>query len=136
MCPGLGSACTLGVLAWLSCKCICDSGGYVAQPTLHIRGTLYYYTGNPKNLKTKPVDKSVVDPASSIAHEWNWHINLAIAAVDPVIKELEQKVFTTEAECQGACTQSYSPWVTSEFASYLKYTQYAENKKQKPLPPF
>lgn len=132
-CPGLGSACTLGVFAWLSCKCVCDSGGYAATPTLHIKGTMYYYPGNPKTLnKAKPIDKTVVDPASSIAHEWNWHINLAIAAVDPVIKELEQKAFATESECQGACTQSYGPWVNSAFASYLGIRKMQKIKRPSP----
>ena len=136
-CFSLGSACTTNVFAWLSCKCSCTSGGYAAEPTLHIKGNLYYYPGNPKSLKSKPTDSSVVDPASSIAHEWKWHLNLAVQAVDSGIKELEQKTFSSYDECQVACTKSYSPWVTSTFSSYLSYTQYVEEKKkQQPQPPY
>lgn len=135
-CPGLGSACTNGLFAWLSCECSCSENGYVPNPTLHIKGTLYYYPGNPAQLKATPTDPAVVSPATSILHEWDWHMNLAIQAVDAGIKELEEKTFTSADECQSVCTQSYSPWVHSVFASYLSYTQYVETKKQKPQPPY
>jgi hypothetical protein len=77
----------------------------------------------------------VLDPASSIAHEWLWHIDLAIAAVDSIIRDLEAKRFASEVECKNVCA-SYDTWVMYEFSGYLSYTQYAETKKQKPQPPF
>jgi len=135
ICGSLGSACTQGVYALLTCNCTCNGDSYVADATLRINGTLYYYLGNPKFLKTKPVDPAVIDPKTSIEHEWSWHLSLAIANVDPIIKELEAKSFQTKEDCQQTCG-SYREWVALEFSSYLKYTQYVEDKKQKPLPPY
>jgi RHS repeat-associated protein len=132
---GLGSACTLDVSSAVSCKCSCNGTKWEPNPTLVIYGKLYYYTGNPKTLKTKPFDTSVVDPASSVAHEFKYHIDLGIAAVDPLMKNLENMTFDTSLDCKNTCI-SYSIFVNYVFNSYVSYTQYVENKKQKPQPPY
>jgi hypothetical protein len=132
ICPGLGSACTF-LKAYLKCDCECDGqGGYHANATLVLEGNLYYFPGNPKMLKTKPFDKTVVDPASSIAHEWNFHIHYAIDAVTPAIKQLESQNFASKEDCGIACTWTSLGFVESDFLFALKYTQAAEQKGYKP----
>ena len=129
-CPGLGSACTLGFYALLKCECDCQ--GRLNRTVLEIHGTLYYYTGNPRMLGgARPFDSSVADPASAINHEWSWHLDLGIAAVDPFIRELEQKSFASRAECDGACGV-YGSFVSERFGQRVRDTQLLERQRIDP----
>jgi RHS repeat-associated protein len=133
-CAGLGSACTLGSGATLECHCDCN--GKLSVDLL-IFGTLYYFPGNPKALgASRPFDTSVVDAASSIAHEWAWHLDLGIRRVDPIIRELESKSpFGSKEACERTCGD-YAVWVNDQFASVVSATQTLERNKHDPRKEF
>jgi len=73
----------------------------------------------------RPVDPTVVNADTAIAHEYNIHINPAIAAVTPTINALEDKTFASEAECHAECDRASSA-VNRMFRNTLRQTQQAE----------
>jgi RHS repeat-associated protein len=123
-------ACSL-VAATVYCNCHCDASiGYVvADATLMINGSLYYFNGPFGSIKKKTVDPTVKDAATAIAHEYNYHINPAIDAVAPLLKALESKGFNSEGQCQAECS-NVAKAVNAAFGSMLKQTQDAENSKK------
>lgn len=64
---------------------------------------------------------------TAIAHEYNAHINPAIAAVTPLINALEAKTFKSQKECYGACDET-SGRVSELFRQTLRRTQEQENR--------
>jgi hypothetical protein len=120
------------VSAWLACPCKCADGGYAPDPTLYISGRLYVYNGPYASLAGQPFDGSVISEATAIAHEWEWHINIGIARVDSIIKELERRgPFTSQNECQETC-RSFSDWVNYQFASVVGASQTLERDRRDP----
>ena len=108
ICKTTPVACTLGLGATIGFKCKgCDNEWYASDVILTIYGQVHAYAGNPQTLKKKIVDKSVKDFASAVKHEHAWHIDLAIAAVKPIIEAFEAKQFESEEEClqNGIWTQ-------------------------------
>jgi hypothetical protein len=73
----------------------------------------------------RPVDPTVVDADTAIAHEYNSHINPAITAVTPMINALEEKTFGSKAECYAECDR-VSSTVNQLFRNTLRQTQQAE----------
>ena len=126
---GTGGACTAikAALVMCSCKEGCD-GRWKASAELRIYGDMYIYSGPWATFPRKPKDKSVVDANSAIAHEYNVHINPAISAVTPQIKNLESMTFGSEAECYRECDKT-SAAVNNLFRQTLKATQEQENKQ-------
>lgn len=123
-------ACSL-VAATVYCNCHCDAsiGHVVADATLLINGSLYYFNGPFGSIKKKTVDPTVKNAATAVAHEYNYHINPAIDAVAPLLKALESKGFNSESECQAECS-SVAKAVNAAFSSMLKQTQDAENSNK------
>lgn len=121
-------ACTIGLNASISFDC--DGCGNEWRPTnvtLWVRGQIYAYAGNPKTLKKTIVDKSVVDFASAVKHEHAWHIDIAIAAVSPIISSFENTTFESEVNCEDAGI--WTNWeVQSRFTYVYQETQKIENK--------
>jgi RHS repeat-associated protein len=130
--PTSGGACTIGATAILLCTCTdnpsCpEEGSKVDTAILRLYGTMYIYSGPWPTLKKTPKDKSVKDAASAEAHEYNVHINPSVAAVVPLIEELESKTFDSRAECEGACRDTAEK-VNKLFAQTLRKTQQQENQ--------
>lgn len=123
-----GGACTLIRAALVMCTCKEQCGEWKANAELRIYGDMWIYNGPFPYRGRRPVDRSVHDQASAIAHEYNVHINPAIAAVTPLIDALEQKTFSSEAECQGECNKT-SDAVNSLFRRTLRETQQRENNQ-------
>lgn len=114
--------------ALVNCTCECTGEVWKAKAELRIYGNMYIYNGPFPYRGRRPKDRSVHDAASAIAHEYNAHINPAIAAVTPLINGLEAKTFSSEAECQGACGQT-STAVNALFGKTLRDTQQKENQQ-------
>jgi RHS repeat-associated protein len=130
--PTAAGACTTGYAAILFCPCTDEStcpeaGSRVENATLKLYGTMYIFSGPWPLLKKTAKDKTVKDAASAEAHEYNFHINPSIAAVAPLIEELESKTFDSQAECQAACGETAAK-VNKLFAETMKKTQQQENK--------
>jgi len=125
---GTGGACTAIKAALVICNCESECGGWKAKAELRIYGDMYIYSGIWSALPHKPKDKSVVDAKTAIAHEYNVHINPAIAAVTPLINNLEAKTFKSESECHAECDKT-SGAVNKLFFQTLKATQEKENKQ-------
>jgi len=108
-CPGLGSACTIGAIATLRCQCDCEGK---LDVTLILRGTIYYYPGNPRTLRNvRPFDTTVTGPDTGVWHEWNWHLAAGIRRVHPIIRELEARSpFGSKENCGRTCGD-YAVWV-------------------------
>jgi RHS repeat-associated protein len=98
-----GGACTRGGRAQLNCDCKGCGDSWHADTTLTISGTLYYYSGPFRQLNRRPVDTTVVDAASAIAHEYNAHINRAVEAVRPLAESYEAMPFRDEQLCSEMC---------------------------------
>ena len=62
-------------------------------------------------------------------HEYGCHIDPAIAAVMPMLQELESTPFWTKGSCQATCDAT-SPGVKNKFYQTLKWTQDNEAKCQ------
>jgi RHS repeat-associated protein len=125
--PGTGGACTVKVASVLLCRCECEAGGWKLKSELRIFGDLYY-TNNVINIrKRNPKDKTVVDPRSAIAHEYDVHINPAIAAVKQVVEPFEAKTFESKQKCGDAC-DSLSKSIPLLFGNTLVETQTQEEK--------
>ncbi len=125
-----GGACTLFRAALVLCTCTTDGcdGKWKANAELRIYGDMYIYSGPFPYKGRKPKDPSVHDAASAIAHEYNRHINPAIAAVTPLINALDAKTFKSKEECQGECDKT-SGAVNKLFRQTLRQTQEAENNQ-------
>ena len=88
---------------------------------------MYIFNGPWPTLKKQPKDKTVKDADSAIAHEYNVHINPAIAAVTPLIEDFEGKTFQSKGECEAECRQTQAK-VNKLFAETLRATQKKENE--------
>jgi RHS repeat-associated protein len=120
-----GGACTIRVRARVECNCHCNGEDIKANPTLVITGQMYVSSGLWPYKGRHPVDKSVVDAQSAIGHEWNVHLNPAIAGVSSAVSNLENKNFTSVGECQSDC-QKTSDCVGHLFGAILHDTQSAD----------
>ncbi len=120
-----GGACTVRVRARVDCNCRCDGNGIKANPTLEITGQMYVSSGLWPYKGRRPVDQSVVDAQSAINHEWNVHLNPAIAGVSPAVSNLENKTFKSVEECQSDCKKT-SDFVGHLFSAILFDTQKAD----------
>jgi hypothetical protein len=125
-----GGACTLFRAALVLCNCISSQCGkkWKAEAELRIYGDMYVYSGPFPYKGRRPRDGTVHDAASAIAHEYNVHINPAIAAVTPLINALEAKTFDSKGECQTECDNT-SGSVNRLFRQTLRQTQDAENNQ-------
>ncbi|HET9210780.1 MAG TPA: RHS repeat-associated core domain-containing protein, partial [Thermoanaerobaculia bacterium] len=123
-------ACSL-VTATAYCDCHCDDavGAIVADATLLLTGRIYYFNGPFGKIHKTTVDPTVKDKATAIAHEYNYHINVAIDAVTPLLKNLEAMRFNSVEECRGKCSE-VAKEVNSLFAATLHKTQADENAKK------
>ena len=134
--PDSGGACTVGVFANLSCTCSAScGGGFQAEATLHLKGTMYVFGGPFRSLKQKPFDKTVVDRATAIAHEYNWHINLAIKSVEPEIQALEARTYGSKEECEISCADTGVD-VTQRFITNISRSQAIERARRDPRKEF
>ena len=124
--PTNGGACTTGLKASVQCDCKCEGQGWKASATLVVVGNLYVYNGPWPYKHRKPIDPSVHDTASAIAHEYAVHIDPSISAVGYVLKNLESKSFSSESDCKDSCKKA-SDFVGSLFGANLAATQKAEN---------
>ncbi len=77
----------------------------------------------------RPVDRSVVNADTARAHEYNAHINVAIAAVTPVINGFLARTFRSQQEFQAAANQT-SVRVSELFVRTLRDTQDMENNRR------
>jgi RHS repeat-associated protein len=127
--PGTGGACT-SATALLMCTCTKDDCAYSwkANAELRLYGDMYIYNGPFSTFPRRPKDRSVVDANTARQHEWNVHLNPAIAAVTPLINALEGKRFTSEADCQADCDKTGTA-VTNLFRQTLRSTQQRENNQ-------
>jgi hypothetical protein len=117
--------------ALVLCKCTddgCEDEMWHASAELRLYGDMWIYNGPFPYKHRTPVDRSVHDAASAIAHEYNVHINPAITAVTPLINALESKTFQSEAECQRQCDLT-SGAVNALFGRTLTATQQQENRQ-------
>jgi RHS repeat-associated protein len=119
-------ACTRRVAARVVCSCKCDGTDWKASAELRIYGEMWITSGPFPYKGRKPKDKSAVDAASARAHEYNFHINPSIAAVTPLINELEAKTFKSQQECRTECDKT-SDRVGDRFRRKLLETQAREN---------
>lgn len=119
---GSSVACSL-VTANTSARCEAVIGGtlFAARPTLQLYGVLYYYAGRLSRAKV-PVDRSVVDGATAIVHEYDWHIIPAAMGVIPLLEELDAARFTSQAACERAAAKT-SAAVVTKFRELLAETQ-------------
>jgi hypothetical protein len=108
---------------------MCDpGGGFNPDPELRIYGRVYYSSRPFASIHKTPVDTSVVDAESAIAHEFGIHIVPAIRPVVQTIHNLEHKRFKTEAECHGECAKVAAE-VAKKYAEALHQTQVKENQQ-------
>lgn len=120
-------ACSL-VIANAYARCEAQSASaFVARTTLRLFGNIYYYPGQVARF-ARPVDASVVDGASAVAHEYLWHIVPAMQVVMPILQKLERQRFATRTECERAGTAA-SDAVAVAFARELTATQMAERTR-------
>jgi hypothetical protein len=117
--------------ATVYCHCACDSNvdHVFADVELKLWGELAYYTGPYGSIKKKTVDPTVKDAGTAIAHEYNYHIKPAMAAVDELLKKLESSGYSSSAECYEACGATRKA-VAELFVKILADTQAAENAKK------
>ena len=133
VCPATsGGACTVGAAAVYSCTCTdtsCDNPeSKVDTSILRLYGTMYIYSGPWPTLKKQPKDKTVKDADSAIAHEYDVHINPAVAAVTPLIEEFEGRSFKSKTECEDGCRETQAK-VSKLFGETLAET-YKQEKEQ------
>jgi len=119
-------ACTKGYYVLLDCKCDGCDDSWHAQVTLVLRGTLYYYPGPFARLHRKPTDPSVVDPNSEIAHEYNYHINKAVAAIAPLLEGYESTSYGNQEVCMAMCPVVHAQ-AQEIFARVMGVSQADEN---------
>jgi len=128
-CGNSGGACTLLRAALVICDCKQEAcGKWKANPDLRLYGDMWIYSGPFPYKGRRPVDRSVTDAGSAIAHEYRVHIDPSISAVKPLINALEQKTFNSEAECYGECDKT-SKMVNNQFRQTLQDTQRRENNQ-------
>ena len=96
---------------------------------LRIFGTMWITSAPFPYKGRRPLDRSVVDARTARAHEYNSHINVAIAAVTPVINEFLGRTFRSEREFQAAADQ-LSIRVSDLFRRTLRDTQDRENNRR------
>ena len=121
-------ACTTKVYASLTCDCKCEGAQVRAMATLTLNGELHVFSGAFPYKGRHPKDRSVHDKQSAIAHEYNVHINQAVAAVTPAINGLEATKFNSESECQSGCGKTAGV-VRDLFKRTLEQTVQGENNQ-------
>ena len=132
-CPANSAgACTVNINSALLCDCKqrdCDKV-WKASATLRIYGEMWVYNGPWATLPTRPKDRTVHDSSSAIAHEYNVHINVGLNAVRPTLEQLESRSFSSEAECQSACTAAAAlNAVPKTFNDAVHQTQVEEDRR-------
>lgn len=115
-------ACSL-VIANASARCESVGAGrvFVARPTLHLYGALYYYPGRMNHAKPA-VDATVVDGPTAIAHEYDWHIIPAAIGVTPLLEHLQSRRFTSRTACEAGVAET-SAAILVQFREILAETQ-------------
>jgi len=73
-----------------------------------------------------PVDRSVVDADTALAHEYNFHINPAIASVRSIINAFARRAFRSEQEIKDAYILLVTQ-VSTRFRHSMRNTQIREN---------
>lgn len=118
------------VSAVVICSCECDAlaGHVFPNVELWLMGEMAYHNGPFGAINQTPVDLSVTNKATAIAHEYSYHIDKAVAAVDSLLKGLESTGFNTPEACVAACNAT-SVKVNALFLKTLKETQAAENSQ-------
>ena len=120
-----GGACTLITGVVVVSRCQQSGTGIIAMPELRIYGDMYVYSGPFTTLRRTPTDRTVVDAQSAINHEYNVHINPAIASVAPLINSLAARAFDSVGQCQME-TSAVSTVVGIAFTNTLIATQQQE----------
>ncbi len=110
------------------CDCRCNGAGWNAACTLRITGTLYIYGGPYKRLRRKPLDPSVVDFESAVAHEFTRHIDVAVAATRTVVEQFESMTFQSQAQCD-ATWPGMVDLVLKKFGDNLRVSQIEEERQ-------
>ena len=123
--PKPAGACTLKYAAVVLCRCKCEGSGWMANPELRLYGEIWIYSGPFPYKGRTPVDRTVKNQESAIAHEYIAHIDPSIRAVSPLIDALESTPFPSEAECREGCRITGIA-VDALFGSTMKGTQRAE----------
>jgi hypothetical protein len=126
-----GGGCTTNVRASLTVSSpISDSTDVRAiSANLRIDGDMWIYNGPFPYRGRRPVDRSVVDARTARDHEYNAHVNVATAAVTPIINEFLGRTFRSQQEFQAAIRQ-LSTRVSALFRSTLRETQDRENGRR------
>jgi hypothetical protein len=123
-----GGGCTVRLAALVICSCKCDNGtDWKASAELRVYGEMWITSGRFPYKNRRPVDRTVTDANSARAHEYNAHINPAIASVTPLLDALEARTFKSEKECRDGCNKT-SGDVSDRFRRTLRQTQEAENR--------
>jgi len=126
--PKPAGACTLKYAAVVLCRCKCEGSGWMANPELRLYGEIWIYSGPFPYKGRTPVDRTVKNQESAIAHEYIAHIDPSIRAVSPLIDALESTPFPSEAECREGCRITGIA-VDALFGSTMNGTQRAEGKR-------
>lgn len=103
-------------------KCEAAAGGslYQAEMTLRLYGTIHYFNGPLRG--KKPLDRSVVDGPTAVAHEYRRHIIPAANAVAPLLTQMKDARFSSLEQCESAATET-SAAITARFRDALVATQ-------------
>lgn len=126
---GSPMACSI-VAAIASCDCRFDTAanGILARTSLRLLGTIYYFQGPFASIAKRPRDRSVVDRATAIRHEYAYHITPAVLSVAGLMADVESRSFPTMADCIRA-GRELAQAVTSMFRETLIATQDRERKR-------
>jgi RHS repeat-associated protein len=113
------------VWARYECTCECSGSGWKVMGNLSIGGSIWIYSGHWPYKGRSPVDTSVYNNASAVAHEFDVHIWPAVNTVMPVINKVESKTFKSKDKCEKACGKAERD-VRNAFDLSLKESQREE----------
>jgi hypothetical protein len=91
VCPPMtGGACTENATVSVLCDCNCDGTAYVGTLTLYLTGRLYYYNAPFHSMqpRRRTANSTVINSATAIQHEYNYHINLAVESIRPTLEAI------------------------------------------------
>jgi len=102
MCKGAPTkvACTNLLGVRMDCACECSGSGFSPEVVMFVNIEMYI------NRNTRPgmaSDRSIVDFASAVAHEYNKHLNPAADAVERWLRSGWIKDGATNDECEATC---------------------------------